>query len=125
LVITGGTALLDGLEEVAEEIFDLPVRRGDPNYIGGLIDRVSTPDYATAVGLILYGYNQIQVRGFSRDKKKASGRKLKTGSMNKEENMRDESGSKIKFRLAEESSGAKIKVIGIGGGGGNGGQPDD
>jgi len=45
--------------------------------------------------------------------------------MNKEENMRDESGSKIKFRLAEESSGAKIKVIGIGGGGGNGGQPDD
>jgi len=39
--------------------------------------------------------------------------------MNKEENMRDESGSKIKFRLAEESSGAKIKVIGIGGGGGN------
>jgi cell division protein FtsZ len=39
--------------------------------------------------------------------------------MNKEENMRDESGSKIKFHLAEESSGAKIKVIGIGGGGGN------
>ncbi|MBP6909343.1 MAG: cell division protein FtsA [Candidatus Saccharicenans sp.] len=77
LVITGGTALLDGLEEVAEEIFDLPVRRGDPNYIGGLIDRVSTPDYATAVGLILYGYNQIQVRGFSRDKKKGLWTKIK------------------------------------------------
>jgi cell division protein FtsA len=70
MVLTGGTALLDGLEEVAEEIFDLPVRRGDPNYIGGLIDRVSTPDYATGIGLILYGYNQIQERGFIKDKKK-------------------------------------------------------
>jgi len=70
LVLTGGTALLDGLEEVAEEIFDLPVRRGDPNYVGGLIDRVSTPDYATAVGLILYGYNQTLEKGFIKDKKK-------------------------------------------------------
>jgi len=70
MVLTGGTALLDGLEEVAEEIFDLPVRRGDPNYVGGLIDRVSTPDYATGIGLILYGYNQIQERGFIKDKKK-------------------------------------------------------
>lgn len=77
IVLTGGTALLDGLEEVAEEIFDLPVRRGDPNYVGGLIDRVSTPDYATAVGLILYGYNQIQERGFSKDKKKSFWTKIK------------------------------------------------
>ncbi|HOE14093.1 MAG: cell division protein FtsA [Candidatus Saccharicenans sp.] len=77
LVLTGGTALLDGLEEVAEEIFDLPVRRGDPSYVGGLIDRVSTPDYATAVGLILYGYNQIQEHGFSRDKKKGFWTKIK------------------------------------------------
>ncbi|MDI6849273.1 MAG: cell division protein FtsA [Candidatus Saccharicenans sp.] len=77
LVLTGGTALLDGLEEVAEEIFDLPVRRGDPNYIGGLIDRVSTPDYATAVGLILYGYNQILERGFSKDKKKGFWARIK------------------------------------------------
>lgn len=77
LVLTGGTALLDGLEEVAEEIFDLPVRRGDPNYIGGLIDRVSTPDYATAVGLILYGYNQIRERGFIKDKKKGFWTRIK------------------------------------------------
>ncbi|MGQ9800703.1 MAG: cell division protein FtsA [Candidatus Saccharicenans sp.] len=77
LVLTGGTALLDGLEEVAEEIFDLPVRRGDPNYVGGLIDRVSTPDYATAVGLILYGYNQILERGFTKDKKKGFWTKIK------------------------------------------------
>lgn len=77
LVLTGGTALLDGLEEVAEEIFDLPVRRGEPNYVGGLIDRVSTPDYAAAVGLILYGYNQILERGFTRDKKKGFWTRIK------------------------------------------------
>jgi cell division protein FtsA len=70
IVLTGGTALLEGLEEVAEEIFDLPVRRGDPMGIGGLVDRVSTPDYATAVGLILYGFGQWQEHGRSQDKKK-------------------------------------------------------
>jgi cell division protein FtsA len=70
VVLTGGTALLEGLEEVAEEIFDLPVRRGDPTGVGGLIDRVSTPDYATSVGLILQGFGQWQERGRSQDKKK-------------------------------------------------------
>ncbi len=69
VVLTGGTSLLDGLEEVAEEIFDLPVRRGDPAGVSGLIDRVSTPDYATAVGLILHGFSQWQDRGLSQDKK--------------------------------------------------------
>ena len=70
LVLTGGTSLLEGLEEVAEEIFDLPVRRGDPGGVGGLVDRVSTPDYATSVGLILYGFNRWQDKGLSRDRKK-------------------------------------------------------
>ncbi|MFC2156416.1 cell division protein FtsA [Acidobacteriota bacterium] len=65
IVITGGTAMLDGLEEVAEEIFDLPVRRGDAGGIGGLADRVSTPDFAAAVGLILYGFGQWKERGFT------------------------------------------------------------
>jgi len=60
LVLTGGTALLEGLEEVAEEIFDLPVRRGVPSGLGGLMDRVKTPDYATAVGLLLYGRDFIR-----------------------------------------------------------------
>ncbi len=77
IVLTGGTALLEGLEEVAEEIFDLPVRRGDPTGIGGLVDRVSTPDYATAVGLILYGFNQWQERGMSKDKKKGLWAKMR------------------------------------------------
>lgn len=77
VVLTGGTALLEGLEEVAEEIFDLPVRRGDPTGIGGLVDRVSTPDYATAVGLILHGFNQWQERGRSQDKKKGLWAKMR------------------------------------------------
>jgi cell division protein FtsA len=70
IVLTGGTALLEGLEEVAEEIFDLPVRRGDPTGVSGLIDRVSTPDYATAVGLVLHGFGQWQERGMAQDNKK-------------------------------------------------------
>jgi cell division protein FtsA len=70
MLLTGGTALLDGLEEVAEEIFDLPVRRGDPTGLGGLIDRVSTPDFATVVGLLLYGYQQRQEKGQAKDRKR-------------------------------------------------------
>jgi cell division protein FtsA len=77
IVLTGGTALLEGLEEVAEEIFDLPVRRGDPTGAGGLADRVGTPDYATSVGLILYGYSQWKEKGLSKDRKKSLWAKIK------------------------------------------------
>ncbi|MCX7974257.1 MAG: cell division protein FtsA [Candidatus Aminicenantes bacterium] len=70
LVLTGGTALLEGIEEIAEEIFDLPVRRGEPTNVGGLVDRVSTPDFATSVGLILYGFNKWRERGITRERKK-------------------------------------------------------
>jgi len=70
VVLTGGTAMLDGLEEVAEEIFDLPIRRGDPTGVGGLVDRVNTPDYATTVGLILYGYSQLEEKGIKKERKK-------------------------------------------------------
>ena len=72
IVLTGGTSLLEGLEEVAEDIFDLPVRRGDPSGVGGLVDRVATPDFATAVGLVLYGFNKGLERGFSRERKKGA-----------------------------------------------------
>lgn len=77
ILLTGGTALLEGLEEVAEGVFDLPVRRGDPAGIRGLVDRVNTPDYAAGIGLILYGYNQWKNRGFSREKKQGLLAKLK------------------------------------------------
>ncbi|MBI3811779.1 MAG: cell division protein FtsA [Nitrospirae bacterium] len=54
VVITGGTAILPGMVEVAERVLDLPVRRGAPINLGGLSDIVNHPMYATGVGLILY-----------------------------------------------------------------------
>jgi len=55
VVLTGGTALLEGIVETAERILNLPVRVGYPNTVGGLSEIVKSPIYATAVGLILYG----------------------------------------------------------------------
>lgn len=55
IVITGGTALLDGIIDVAEGIFNLPTRLGRPSGISGLVDVVNNPMYATGVGLVLYG----------------------------------------------------------------------
>ncbi|MCB0326693.1 MAG: cell division protein FtsA [Bdellovibrionales bacterium] len=55
IVVTGGSSILEGIPEVAEHVFDLPVRRGLPRGFGGLADTVSSPIYATAVGLVLYG----------------------------------------------------------------------
>lgn len=54
VVITGGTAILEGMVEVAERVLDLPVRRGIPSHVGGLVDIVSSPMYATGVGLVQY-----------------------------------------------------------------------
>ena len=54
LVLTGGGALLDGTSEIAEQIFDLPIRRGSPGGVGGLADHVANPAYATGVGLVRY-----------------------------------------------------------------------
>ncbi len=52
IVLTGGGAILDGLPEIAEQIFDLPIRRGSPGGVsGGLADHVASPAFATAVGL--------------------------------------------------------------------------
>lgn len=55
LILTGGGAILEGVPELAEQIFNLPVRRGIPIGIGGLVDLVNSPLYATGVGLVLYG----------------------------------------------------------------------
>ena len=60
IVLTGGGAILEGMPEIAEQIFDLPIRRGAPSGIGGLADHVSSPAFATPVGLVLYGQrNQV------------------------------------------------------------------
>jgi len=55
VVLTGGTALIEGIQELGEQIFNLPTRVGYPMRIGGLKDVVNSPMYATAVGLLLYG----------------------------------------------------------------------
>ncbi|MXV72644.1 cell division protein FtsA [Candidatus Poribacteria bacterium] len=55
LVLTGGTALMDGLQELAEAVLQLRVQVGYPRGLQGLSDRVNHPMYATGIGLALYG----------------------------------------------------------------------
>ena len=64
VVVTGGTALLDGLTEVAESVFDLPTRLGKPRGLTGLVDVVNNPMYATGVGLVLYGAKNQNTKKF-------------------------------------------------------------
>ncbi len=60
IVITGGSAMMRGMIELGEEIFHMPVRMGMPRYVGGLSEVVSNPRYATGVGLILMGKQQLE-----------------------------------------------------------------
>jgi cell division protein FtsA len=55
VVLTGGTALMEGVQDAAERYLGQPVRCGTPRNIGGLTDVVNSPIYATGVGLVLYG----------------------------------------------------------------------
>ena len=55
IVLTGGTSKMEGVVELAEEIFHMPVRLGSPQNIKGLVDIVTNPIYATGVGLLQYG----------------------------------------------------------------------
>jgi cell division protein FtsA len=55
VVVTGGTSLMEGVTEIAESVFEQPVRRGVPHVMGGLADVVASPIYSTSVGLALYG----------------------------------------------------------------------
>ena len=64
LVLTGGSSLIAGIEALAEEVFQRPVRVGMPTKIGGLADVVKTPQYATAVGLLLYGKRDLEGKRF-------------------------------------------------------------
>ncbi len=64
VVITGGATLLKGLPELAEDILGLPVRAGMPAGVGGLVDVVKSPVYATALGLVQYGADHEDSRAF-------------------------------------------------------------
>ncbi len=62
LVLTGGTSKMEGVVDLAEEIFHMPVRIGMPYEVSGLVDIVRNPTYSTGVGLLLYGMKQAQER---------------------------------------------------------------
>jgi cell division protein FtsA len=66
IVITGGSTLLEGMPEIAEETMDIPVRRGIPAGVGGgLVQMVRSPIHATGIGLLLYGLNrEVPSNGF-------------------------------------------------------------
>ncbi len=64
VVMTGGSTLLPGTIEMAEQVFGMPVRLGVPTHVGGLIDVVSSPIYATGVGLVLYGMKRLDKNFF-------------------------------------------------------------
>jgi len=63
IVLTGGTSKMEGVVELAEEIFHAPVRIGAPHNVDGLADIVRNPIYSTGVGLLLYGLKQFQEQG--------------------------------------------------------------
>ena len=60
IVITGGSSAMQGMVELGEEIFHMPVRLGLPQYAGGLADVVRSPRYSTGMGLLMYGLEQYQ-----------------------------------------------------------------
>ncbi len=63
-VVTGGSSIMEGVPELAEQVLNLPVRRGIPTGVGGLTDIVNNPMFATATGLVLYGAAHRKERWF-------------------------------------------------------------
>ena len=64
VVLTGGSSKMEGVIELAEEVFHLPVRLGLPQHVGGLVEAVKNPIHATGVGLLLFG-NEMEGIGQS------------------------------------------------------------
>ena len=64
IVLTGGSSKIEGLVELAEEVFHMPVRLGIPQSVVGLVDVVRNPIYATGVGLLLFGHQNRAQRVF-------------------------------------------------------------
>ncbi len=62
IVLTGGSAKMEGAVELAEEVFHMPVRLGIPQYVEGLVEVVRNPIHATGVGLLLYGKAALEQR---------------------------------------------------------------
>ena len=78
VVLTGGTSLLYGITELAEQIFDMPARKGLPIGIGGLSDIVNSPAHAIGVGLIIYGNSQLDGDSIYRNTTNVFGKMIRT-----------------------------------------------
>lgn len=78
IVLTGGTAKMEGAIDLAEEIFHVPVRLGSPQGVQGLKDIVSNPIYSTGVGLLLYGMRHGEKGEFSDESKDNTWGRVKT-----------------------------------------------
>jgi cell division protein FtsA len=59
VIVTGGGANVIGIEESAKRVLSLPVRVGYPKGVGGLVDDIINPSFATPVGLVIWGANQL------------------------------------------------------------------
>jgi cell division protein FtsA len=74
IVLTGGSAKMEGMVELAEEVFHMPVRLGVPQYVGGLSGVVHNPIFATGVGLVLYGHKHTAGPNMAPVGRQATGR---------------------------------------------------
>lgn len=74
IVLTGGSAKMEGMIDLAEEVFHMPVRLGVPQYLGGLSSVVQNPIYSTGVGLVLHGSREAD-----RQRPAHSGRRVSMG----------------------------------------------
>jgi len=77
IVMTGGSAKMEGAIELAEEVFHMPVRLGIPQHVDGLSDVVRNPIHATGVGLLLYGREALQQRAETTQSKLGLGKVFK------------------------------------------------
>jgi len=66
VVITGGASVMPGVTELAEQVFDMPVKLGIPTGFGGLVDLAQNPMHATGVGLVLFGLQDEKRNGLGR-----------------------------------------------------------
>jgi cell division protein FtsA len=66
IVLTGGSSMMQGMVELGEEIFHMPVRVGQPSYSGGLAEVVRHPRYSTAMGLLMEGMDQYRQQEIAR-----------------------------------------------------------
>jgi cell division protein FtsA len=81
IVLTGGSAKMEGMIDLAEEVFHMPVRLGIPQYVGGLKGVIQNPIFATGVGLVLYGARFRSGGAYSRAVQDATGVKGVMGRM--------------------------------------------